>query len=230
MIKEIDILYKKYNYQGFMFYDDEINLNKIYFENLLLELIKYQKDNNVQFNLRGYTRSDLFNDYQAKLMYNAGFRWLLVGFESGSNRMLKNINKGCTVEDNTKTFNLARKNNLKIKALMSIGHPGETYDTIKETIDWLKKVKPDETDITIVSVYPGSYYFNKSIFVDKNLLLYKNDKTNDLLYIKNIDFLNQSNFYKSKSNEYASYVYTKELSTDEIVDQRLLIEKEIKSL
>ena len=67
-------------------------------------------------------------------------------------------------------------------------------------------------------------------FVDKNLLLYKNDKTNDLLYIKNIDFLNQSNFYKSKSNEYASYVYTKELSTDEIVDQRLLIEKEIKSL
>jgi anaerobic magnesium-protoporphyrin IX monomethyl ester cyclase len=211
-----------------MFYDDEINLNKIYFENLLSALIKYQEDNNVQFNFRGYTRSDLFNNEQANLMYKAGFKWLLVGFESGSDKILKNIDKGCTVEDNTNVFEIARKNNLKIKALMSIGHPGETHETINETINWLKKVKPEETDTTIVAIYPGSYYFDKSILIDKDLLLYKNEKTKDSLYIKNVDFLSKSNFYKSKSDEYVSFIYTDDLSDKEIVKQRLLIENEVK--
>jgi radical SAM superfamily enzyme YgiQ (UPF0313 family) len=230
IIKEIDILHKKYGYEGFMFYDDEINLNKIYFENFLLELIKYQKDNKVEFNLRAFTRSNLLSKYQAELMYKAGFRWLLVGFESGSDRILKNMNKGCTVQDNSKCFEIARESNLKIKALMSIGHPGESHKTIKESINWLKLVKPDETDITIVSIYPGSYYFDKAIAINKNLLKYTNPETNDFLLIQNIDFLNQSNFYKSKSNEYASYVSTETLSPDQIVKERLLMEKEIKKL
>ena len=87
IMEEIDILYKRYGYSGFMFYDDELNLSKKYFNILLETLIKYQKDNNVSFNLRGFTRSDLLSDEQAKLMYDAGFKWLLIGFESGSNRI-----------------------------------------------------------------------------------------------------------------------------------------------
>lgn len=229
IIKEIDMLYNKYGYTGFMFYDDELNLNTAHFNRLLEELIKYQKENNVSFNLRGFTRSDLLNDEQAELMYEAGFRWLLVGFESGSDKILKNMNKGCTVEDNTKCFKIARKAGLKVKALMSIGHPGESLESIEETIKWLEKVKPDETDVTIVSIYPGSNYFDKSTFIEKGLLKYVNE-SGDVLYIKNIDFLEESNFYKSKSDEYVSYVYTEYLSYDEIVEQRLRIENSIKKI
>jgi radical SAM superfamily enzyme YgiQ (UPF0313 family) len=179
----------------------------------------------VQFNLRGFTRSDLLTERQAELMYQAGFKWLLVGFESGSDRILLNINKGCKVKDNSKCFDIARNNGLKIKALMSIGHPGESVGTIQETIQWLQMVQPDETDVTIVSVYPGSEYFNKSITICKDeLLKYTNEKTKDSLYIKNIDFLNESNFYKSKVDEYISYVATDYLSCDELVKQRSLIE------
>ncbi len=229
IMSEIDMLYKKYGYEGFMFYDDEINLNKIYFENFLNELIKYQTDNKINFNLRGFTRSDLLDDHQAKLMYETGFRWLLIGFESGSDRILKNINKGCSVEDNTRSFDIARRNKLKVKALMSIGHPGENNETINDSIEWLKKVKPDETDITIVSIYPGSNYFNKSILTSDNNLFYRNNGNGDSLYIQNIDFLNQSNFYKSKSNEYVSYVKTEFLLEKDIVKKRILMENEIKN-
>jgi len=230
IIKEIDILYKNYDYKGFMFYDDELNINKKYFNSLLEKLIQYQNDNDVKFNLRGFTRSNLLDEEQAKLMYDAGFRWLLIGFESGSDRMLKNMNKGCSVDDNTKCFEIAKKVGLKVKALMSIGHPGETKETINETLNWLKKVKPDETDITIVSVYPGSSYFEKSILVDDKLLKYTNERTNDNLYIRNIDFLKDSNFYKSKSNEYISFVSTDELSEKDIIEHRLMLEKEIKNI
>jgi len=227
IIKEIDFLYKKYNYTGFMFYDDELNLNKTRFHELLIKLIEYQNKNSVDFNLRGFTRSDLLTDEQAKLMYEAGFRWLLVGFESGSDRILKNINKGCNVDDNTKCFDIARKNGLKVKALMSVGHAGESYNTIKDTINWLQKVKPDETDTTIISVYPGSNYFNNSIKISDDFL--KFEKNGDNLYIRNIDFLKNSNFYKSKIGSYVSFVHTDYLSEKQLVECRDEIEKTSKN-
>lgn len=225
VIKEIDFLYTRHDYIGFMFYDDELNISKKYFEELLKGLIHYQKKHGVNFNLRGFTRSDLLTERQAGLMYQAGFKWLLVGFESGSDRILLNMNKGCTVSDNNKCFDIARNNGLKIKALMSIGHPGESFDTIQETIDWLQAVHPEETDVTIISVYPGSGYFNKSMVLGYDLLKYTSEKTNDSLYIKNIDFLKKSNFYKTKVGECISYVSTDYLSCEELVKQQSLIAK-----
>ena len=127
---------------------------------------------------------------------------------------------------NTKCFDIAKRNGLKVKALMSIGHPGESLETIRESLDWLKIVKPDEIDISIISIYPGSEYFNKSV-LENGRLKYLSNKTNDVLYIKNIDFLEESNFYKSKSDEYISYVSTETLSYDDIDTQRALIDNEI---
>jgi len=228
IISEIDILYKVYGYEGFMFYDDELNLNKSDFNELLLKLIDYQDSNGVDFNLRGFTRSNLLDAHQAGLMYKAGFKWLLVGFESGSDRILQNMNKGCTVEDNTKCFDIARDNGLKVKALMSIGHPGESASTIKESLGWLRMVKPEETDISIISVYPGSEYFNKSTLINNEVLRYTANGTNDSLYIKNIDFLKESNFYKSSEDGYVSFVHTDHLDREAIVEQRSIMEKEIK--
>jgi len=224
IIKEIDFLYKNYNYTGFMFYDDELNLNKNRFHELLEKLIEYQNKNGVDFNFRGFTRSDLLTEEQSKLMFEAGFKWLLVGFESGSERILRNINKGCDVDKNTKCFDIARRTGLKVKALMSIGHPGESYETVNDTIKWLQKVKPDETDTTIISVYPGSNYFNKSIKISDELLKYTN-KYGDNLYINNIDFLKDSNFYKSKMGSYVSFVHTDDLSVKQMVECRDEIER-----
>ena len=183
-----------------------------------------QNKNGVSFNLRGFTRSDLLTNEQAKLMLEAGFKWLLVGFESGSNIILRNMNKGCNVDKNTNCFEIARKHGLKVKALMSVGHPGESYKTVEETIDWLQKVKPDETDTTIISVYPGSNYFNKSIKINDDFLKYTNE-FNDSLYIRNIDFLKDSNFYKSKIGSYVSFVHTDYLSPNDLVKCRDEIEK-----
>jgi len=221
-MEEIDNLYTQYNYTGFMFYDDELNINRKYFEDLLQALILYQWQNGVGFNLRGFTRSDLLTPCQAELMRQAGFKWLLVGFESGSDKILGNINKGCSVADNSECFKIAQDSGLKVKALMSIGHPGESRETIQETIEWLRKHQPDELDVTIVSVYPGSEYFNKSKLND-SILKYTNSETNDSLYIDNIDFLKQSNFYKSKTGECKAHISTDYLSKAELVEQQSLI-------
>ena len=131
VIDEIDYLYRTYKYTGFMFYDDEINVNNTLFEKLLVQLIDYQKYNDVKLSFRGSSRVDLLTEKQANLMREAGFKWLLLGFESGSDKILHSMNKNTTVEQNTQAFEIARKANLKVKALMSLGHPGESKDTIE---------------------------------------------------------------------------------------------------
>ncbi len=89
VIEEIRELYETYGFTGFMFYDDELNINKSW-EPLLEDLIKLQSELNVEMKFRGFVKAELFTQRQADLMYRAGFRWLLTGFESGDERILKN--------------------------------------------------------------------------------------------------------------------------------------------
>jgi radical SAM superfamily enzyme YgiQ (UPF0313 family) len=87
---------------------------------------------------------------------------LLTGFESGDEKILKNIKKIATIEDNTSCVEIAKRNNLKVKALMSIGHAGESRETVENTKNWLLEVKPDDFDCTIITTYPGSPYFDNA--------------------------------------------------------------------
>jgi len=222
VMKEIDFIYTTYGYKGFMFYDDELNVNSTAFLSLLTHLIDYQKAHNVKFKLRGFVRSDLLTQKQADKMIEAGFEWLLVGFESGSNRILKNMNKKTTVDINTKCCEIARKSGLKIKALMSIGHSGESFESIKETEEWIEKINPDEVDFTIISVYPGTPYFDYSEWIvkEKAWRFTSNEQPEELLFSDDIDFSEESAFYKGKLGEYKSFVYTNFLTRENLVNER----------
>ncbi len=231
VMNEIDFLYKTYGYKGFMFYDDELNLNRKSFLVLLKTLIDYQKSNNVEFNLRGFTRADLLTQEQADKMYEAGFKWLLTGFESGSDEMLINMNKQNTVADNSRTCTIAKNAGLKVKALMSMGHPGESLETIKETENWVKLVRPDEVDITIISTYPGTpYYDDVKWDRDRNAWKYIHPETGDILYSLDVDYMKDSVFYKSDPNNYESFVFTDYLSCQDLVDERKKLEFSLRGI
>jgi radical SAM superfamily enzyme YgiQ (UPF0313 family) len=59
-------------------------------------------------------------------------------------RILNNIQKKATKDENTRCVDIAHKYGLKVKALMSAGHAGESEETINDTKEWLLKVKPDD--------------------------------------------------------------------------------------
>jgi len=229
VINEIDFLYKTYGYKGFMFYDDELNLNRKSFLVFLKALIAYQGNHQVKFNFRGFTRADLLTQEQADKMFEAGFKWLLTGFESGSDKMLINMNKKNSVADNTRTCKIAKNAGLKVKALMSIGHPGESFETSRETEDWVKLVQPDEVDITIISTYPGTpYYDDVKWDRDKSVWKYIHPETGDVLYSLDVNYMKDSVFYKSDPDNYESFVFTDYLSCQELVDERKRLESSLK--
>lgn len=117
VIEEILHLYEKYGTRGFMLYDDELNVNPKMVE-LMSMTAQVQRERNTEFRLRGFVKAELFNDEQAESMYQAGFRWLLIGFESGSERILTNIQKKSSLADNTRCMEIAKRHGIKVKALM----------------------------------------------------------------------------------------------------------------
>jgi len=227
VIEELRSLNRDYGFTGFMFYDDELNVNKE-FTILLDKICRLQDELKQEFRLRGFVKSELFTDQQASSMYKAGFRWILTGFESGDERILKNIQKMANCSDNTRAVEIAKKNNLKVKALMSVGHAGESYETIENTKNWLLKVQPDDFDCSVITSYPGSPYFDDAV-EDNDFYVYTSPITGDKLYQSSVDYLRDVDFYKGNPDGgYTSYVWTDHLTSREIVDQRDFLEKEVR--
>lgn len=228
VLAEIEHLYKTYGYRGFMMYDDELNVNKSIVE-LMRGISALQKKLNTEFRLRGFVKAELFTQEQADVMYEAGFRWLLTGFESGSPRILININKKASVEDNDRCVQFARNAGLKVKALMSIGHAGESPFTIEETKLWLLRTKPDDFDCTVITPYPGSPYYDDAVEVSPGVWRYVHPKTGDILLMDEIDYFKEMDAYKGKPGEYVSRVWTDQISKKQLVFLRDELENEVRA-
>jgi anaerobic magnesium-protoporphyrin IX monomethyl ester cyclase len=234
VVDELRWLYVNYGYKGFMFYDDELNVNKEVV-GLTNGIHKLANELGVEFRLRGFIKSELLTEEQAESMYRAGFRWLLVGFESGSQRILDNMGKTASVEDNERCFEIARKYNLKVKALMSLGHPGESAETITETKNWIRKVKPDDFDATIVTVYPGSPYHDDAVLSRQKLgdspdIWTYRAPSGDALHIVGVDHEEVIEYYKGDPTKgYKAYVYTDYLNEDGLVTMRHDFEKTLRA-
>ena len=104
-------------------------------------------------------RADL--DYESmKAMKESGCRLLDVGYESGSDEILKNIKKGITTSDSRKFTEDAKRAGLMILADFIFGMPGETKETAEQTIRFAKEVKPNIVQFAVATPIPGTEFYN----------------------------------------------------------------------
>jgi anaerobic magnesium-protoporphyrin IX monomethyl ester cyclase len=226
-VQEMVHLYRTYGVRGFMLYDDELNVSPSIVE--LMNLIAdTQEKLGVEFRLRGFIKAELFTEEQAAAMRRAGFRWILVGFESGHERILTNIQKKAAQADNTRCMEIAKKYDLKVKALMSVGHPGESEETIRATRDWLLEVRPEDFDATVITTYPGTPYFDEAVETQPGVWTYTYEKTGDRLHSLAVDYREVAEYYKGVPGEYTSYVYTDFLSPKDLVRLRDWLEADVR--
>jgi radical SAM superfamily enzyme YgiQ (UPF0313 family) len=231
MVNEIEFLYDTYGYTGFMFYDDELNVNPKLIE-LMNSISDLQDRRGVDFRLRGFVKSELFTADQSRALYRAGFRWLLCGYEGASPRILTNIKKRATLEDNTRCVEIAKASGLKVKALMSVGHPGESEESITAVHDWLLEVRPEDFDCTIITTYPGTPYYDEATrdpYSGTDVYVYTQPQTGDKLYSWDVDYTATADYYKGDpAGGYKSFVFTDHLSSEEIVTLRDWVEKDVR--
>lgn len=230
VVAELAHLNDAYGARGFMLYDDELNVNTKMVE-LMDAITAEQAKRGQEWRLRGFIKAQLFTDAQAEAMRRAGFRWILTGFESGSPRILQNINKRSTREENTRCVEIARRHGLKVKALMSLGHPGESEETVRETKEWLLSVKPDDFDVTIITTYPGTPYYDRAVPhpAQKDVWVYTYPETGDRLFSYEVDYTRVADYYKGDPDGgYKAYVYTDALSAERLVELRDQVERDVR--
>jgi anaerobic magnesium-protoporphyrin IX monomethyl ester cyclase len=221
IIEEVDLLVSL-GKRGIMLYDDELNLNPETLSQTMEALIRYQETEGLDLRFRGFVKAELFLPDQAQLMFRAGFRELLSGVESGDDGMLKTMRKHTTREINSRWVQNCHKAGIKAKALMSIGHPGESAQTIQNSVQWVQDNQPDEVDWSIITQYPGSPYFDSSQPhpTDQDVWVYSEPRTGNVLYSQDVNYAEKAEYYKGIPGDYTSYVWTDHLTAEQLVELR----------
>lgn len=91
-----------------------------------------------------------------KVLRDNGLRLLLVGYESGNQQILHNIKKGMRVEVAREFTKNCHELGIKIHGTFILGLPGETKETIQETINFAKEINPHTLQVSLAAPYPGT--------------------------------------------------------------------------
>ncbi len=140
----------------FFFDDDTFNIQKA----RTLELCEKLKP----LKLTWSCTSRVTTDYETlKAMRDAGCRLLIVGYESGDAQILKNIKKGATVERARQFTKDCHNLGLVIHGDFILGLPGETHDTINNTIEFAKELDCETIQVSVAHAYPGTELYDYAV-------------------------------------------------------------------
>jgi radical SAM superfamily enzyme YgiQ (UPF0313 family) len=96
-----------------------------------------------------------------KLMKKAGCLNLHVGFESADQGILKGIKKGVTKDIMTQFVVDAKRAGVRIHGDFAIGFPGETRESIKQTVDWACEIRPYTAQFQLMIPFPGTPFYTQ---------------------------------------------------------------------
>ena len=177
IIKQLDEI-KELGFNGIMFYDDILPLNK---KRMLLILDELKKRN---FVWRCFLRTDIIEKHGGynylEQMRDAGLVEVLAGVESADNQIKANIYKGTTIEQDTQALLWCKELGIKFKASLILGLPGETSETMQKTKDWILKYRPDRADVNPLIPMAGTPLVN----LDSNFDLYWETETPEEYWYK----------------------------------------------
>ena len=92
-------------------------------------------------------------------MKDGGLRLFVVGYESGNEQILKNIKKGVSIERARRFTKDCHDLGILIHGTFIVGLPGETRETIEETIRFAREMNPETLQVSLASPYPGTHFY-----------------------------------------------------------------------
>ena len=98
-----------------------------------------------------------------KVMKDGGLRLLLVGYESGNQQILHNIKKGMRVDVAERFTKDCHDLGITIHGTFILGLPGETPETIQQTVRWAAKINPHTIQVSLAAPYPGTFLYNQAL-------------------------------------------------------------------
>ena len=98
-----------------------------------------------------------------KVLKDNGLRLLLVGYESGNQQILHNIKKGMLIEVAKQFTRDCHELGIKIHGTFIVGLPGETKETIEQTIKFATEINPHTLQVSLAAPYPGTFLHKQAL-------------------------------------------------------------------
>jgi len=181
VVDEIQFLYNKYSISHFIFLDDVLTLDREHIINIAREIIKRKLD----ITFEGSTRANLVDDELINILHQAGLIRLSFGLESVNTGIRKTMKKNVPLDSYINANRIT--NSLGIETLNScmIGLPGETVDTVRETLSFIRDNKEiKQANISIAVPYPGTELYKMALNHEKGMELVDDDISHFIRYNK----------------------------------------------
>ncbi|MEM4263910.1 MAG: radical SAM protein [Candidatus Woesearchaeota archaeon] len=215
VVDELEMLNNKYGISQFFINDDTFTCWKEWVINLCKEIL----DRNLKIIWGCNSRVNAIDKEVLVWMKKAGCLSIYFGVESGSQAILDNIKKGITVAQIIAASRLVRELGMELKFYLIVGSPGETSQTINETIDLIKRTKPHQIEINIMQLVVGTELFMNAVsggLINEDLWLESEHKPIFNIFEQSYEKLLEwqkkiSDFYRTSQSDF-NYSYDEIMS------------------
>ncbi len=160
VLNEIEYLVEAHGIRSLYFHDDNFPVNK----ERAISICKGIINNGWDLKWACCSHVKMVNRKLLEVMVASGCMVINFGVESGSDKILKNINKQQTREDIKRAFGLVHEVGILPRAYLMVGCPGENKSTIDETIELIDRIKPHSSiGATILWLLPGTTIYEEAV-------------------------------------------------------------------
>lgn len=172
-VDEIIHLKEKFGVEEIMFYDDVFTLDR----KRVIQLTQELNERGLDIPWSCETGVNLVDSELLKEMKKAGCYMISFGVESGSQKILNNLRKKISLNQAERAFKMSHDAGIQSVGYFMIGSPGETHTTIKQTIDFAKKLEADFAQFSVTTPFPGTDLYD--LYLNS---MNKNTKWDDFIY------------------------------------------------
>ncbi len=157
VLAEARYMVEKFGTRGIYFINDNFTIKKKQTE----ELCDLLKKSGLDLEWVCDTRTDLVSKGLLEKMRDAGCKAIWFGVESGSQRILKRINRTITLEQTENAFRLCKQVGIKVACSFMLGFPDETREDLEATRKFADKLDPDWCQFNVFIAYPDSSLYQE---------------------------------------------------------------------
>ena len=152
VVDEMQFVHDKYGVDQVTFYDDAFSVDR----SRVVKICEELHARKLEMKWDCGTRVDMVDRELMKTMRDAGCFAVWLGVESGSEAILGAMNKSIKLDQTRLAYKTAHQLGLMTIANVVLGFPGETEQTAKETIHFVKELSPDDVGFYVATPYPGT--------------------------------------------------------------------------
>lgn len=186
----------KMGIQEFLVYDDTFTIDRQRVFDICQGIIDNKWD--IAWDIR--TRVNTVDEEMLEMLKRANCKRISYGIEAGTDRVLKVLKKGITIDQTRKVFKITKKKKIDALAYFMMGAPTETREEIMQTIKLAQDLEPDYVHFSILTPFPGTHIYKEGL------------KTG---FIKN-DYW--SEFAKNPTPDFSAPFWEENFSADELLD------------